>query len=68
MVKKFKDLNLNSAYLFAAALSDPETCRLVLEIIMISFRKVMLFLSVHLTHLGKGCINIHLLRSVKKTE
>ena len=34
MVKKFKDLNLNSAFLFAAALSDPEICREVLEIIL----------------------------------
>ncbi len=30
----FKDLNLNNSYLFAATLSDPETCRLVLEIII----------------------------------
>ena len=29
-----KDLNLNSAFLFAAALEDPETCKLVLEILL----------------------------------
>lgn len=34
MQKKFKDLNLNSSFLFAAALSDPEICQLVLEIIL----------------------------------
>ena len=34
MAKPFKDLNLNSSFLFAAALSDPDTCRIVLEIIL----------------------------------
>ena len=32
--KKFQDLDLNDAFLFAAALEDPETCRLVLELIL----------------------------------
>lgn len=34
MEKKFKDLNLNSSFLFAAALNDPETCQIVLELIL----------------------------------
>ena len=34
MTKKFKDLNLNSAFLFAAAANDPETCQLLLELIL----------------------------------
>ena len=34
MEKKFKDLNLNSAFLFAAALNDAETCQIVLELIL----------------------------------
>ena len=34
MEKKFKDLNLNSAFLFAAALNDAETCKIVLELIL----------------------------------
>ena len=33
MGKKFQDLDLSNAFLFAAALEDPQTCRLVLEII-----------------------------------
>lgn len=32
--KKFKDLDLSNAFLFAAALEDEETCRLVLECIL----------------------------------
>lgn len=32
--KKFKDLNLSNAFLFAAALSDEETCGIVLELIL----------------------------------
>ena len=32
--KKFQELDLNDAFLFAAALEDPETCRLVLELIL----------------------------------
>lgn len=32
--KKFQELNLNDAFLFAAALEDPETCRLVLELLL----------------------------------
>ena len=32
--KKFQDLNLKDAFLFAAALSDEETCRLILEVIL----------------------------------
>ena len=32
--KQFKDLNLNNAFLFAAALEDEEICRLVLECIL----------------------------------
>lgn len=32
--KKFQDLDLNNAFLFAAALEEPETCRLVLELIL----------------------------------
>lgn len=31
--KTFKELNLNNAFLFAAALEDSETCRIILEII-----------------------------------
>lgn len=34
MAKQFKDLDLSNAFLFAAAMADPETCRLVLEIIL----------------------------------
>ena len=34
MGKKFKDLDLSNAFLFAAALEDPQTCQLVLEIIL----------------------------------
>lgn len=32
--KKFEDLDLSNAFLFAAALEDPETCRLILELIL----------------------------------
>ncbi|MEG7531602.1 MAG: Rpn family recombination-promoting nuclease/putative transposase [Hungatella sp.] len=32
--KEFKDLDLSNGFLFAAALDDPETCQLVLEIIL----------------------------------
>ncbi len=32
--KKFEELNLKDAFLFSAALQDPETCRLVLELIL----------------------------------
>lgn len=32
--KKFKDLDLKNAFLFAAAMQDPEICRMVLEIIL----------------------------------
>lgn len=32
--KKFQDLDLKDAFLFAAALEDPETCQLVLELIL----------------------------------
>ena len=31
--KKFEELDLKNAFLFAAALEDPETCRIVLELI-----------------------------------
>ena len=31
---KLQDLNLSNAFLFAAALSDPETCRIVLQILL----------------------------------
>ena len=34
MGKKFKELDLSNAFLSAAALEDPQTCRLVLEIIL----------------------------------
>lgn len=34
MSKKFNELNLSNAFLFAAALQDPETCRLVLKLIL----------------------------------
>lgn len=34
MGKSFKELDLSNAFLFAAALSDADTCRLVLEIIL----------------------------------
>lgn len=34
MEKTFQELNLSNSFLFAAALEDPETCRLVLEIIL----------------------------------
>lgn len=34
MGKTFQELDLNNAFLFAAALEDPETCQLVLEIIL----------------------------------
>ena len=32
--KKFKDLDLKNAFLFAATLQDPETCQLILEMIL----------------------------------
>ena len=32
--KPFKELDLSNSFLFAAALEDEETCRLVLEIIL----------------------------------
>ena len=32
--KKFKELNLSNAFLFAAALADEETCGIVLELIL----------------------------------
>lgn len=32
--KKFQDLDLKNAFLFAVALKDPETCKLILEIIL----------------------------------
>ncbi len=32
--KQFRDLDLSNAFLFAAALEDEETCRLVLECIL----------------------------------
>lgn len=32
--KRFQDLNLKDAFLFSAALSDEETCRLILEMIL----------------------------------
>ncbi|NLG05149.1 MAG: Rpn family recombination-promoting nuclease/putative transposase [Clostridia bacterium] len=34
MIKKFQELDLSNSYLFAAALENPETCKLVLEIIL----------------------------------
>lgn len=34
MRKKFKDLDLSDAFMFAAALQDERTCQLVLEIIL----------------------------------
>ena len=34
MEESFKKLNLNNAFLFAAALENPETCKLVLEILL----------------------------------
>lgn len=34
MRKKFKDLDLSNAFLFAAALEDEQTCQIVLEIIL----------------------------------
>ena len=34
MSRRFKDLNLNSSFLFSAALGDSEICKLVLEIIL----------------------------------
>ena len=34
MKKTFQQLNLSNAFLFAAALEDPDSCRLVLEIIL----------------------------------
>ncbi len=34
MKKTFQELNLSNAFLFSAALEDPETCQLVLEIIL----------------------------------
>lgn len=34
MAKSLQKLNLNSAFLFAAALSDPETCKLVIGILL----------------------------------
>lgn len=33
-IKKFQDLNLSNAYLFAATLEDAETCRITLEILL----------------------------------
>ena len=32
--KKFEELNLKDAFLFGAALEDPETCRLTLEVVL----------------------------------
>lgn len=32
--KKFQELDLKDAFLFAAALEDEETCRMVLELIL----------------------------------
>lgn len=32
--RSFQELNLNNAFLFPAALEDPETCRLVIECII----------------------------------
>lgn len=32
--KKFEQLNLQDAFLFSAALEDPETCRLILELFL----------------------------------
>ncbi|MEH2958459.1 hypothetical protein [Candidatus Merdisoma sp. JLR.KK006] len=32
--KKFGELDLKNAFLFAAALDEPETCRLILELIL----------------------------------
>lgn len=32
--KKFQELNLSDAYLFAAALEDAETCRITLEVLL----------------------------------
>ena len=32
--KKFEELNLKDAFLFGAVLEDPETCRLVLEVVL----------------------------------
>ena len=34
MIKKFQELDLSNSYLFAVALENPETCQLVLEIIL----------------------------------
>ncbi|NLD93096.1 MAG: Rpn family recombination-promoting nuclease/putative transposase [Fibrobacter sp.] len=34
MIKKFQELDLSNSYLFAAALENAETCKLVLEIIL----------------------------------
>ena len=34
MRKRFKDLNLNSSFLFAALFSDPEACKMLLEILL----------------------------------
>lgn len=34
MEKKFQDLDLSSAFLFAAALDDPEICRLIIESVL----------------------------------
>lgn len=33
-MKPFKDLDMSNAFLFAAALEDPETCQMVLEVIL----------------------------------
>lgn len=33
-IKKFQDLNLSDAYLFAATLEDAETCRITLEVLL----------------------------------
>lgn len=32
--KNFKDLNLSNAFLFAVAMQDEETCRIVLETVL----------------------------------
>lgn len=32
--KRFQELNLSNAFLFSAALEDPETCRIILEILL----------------------------------
>lgn len=54
--KEFKELDLSNTFLFSAAMEDPETCRLVLEM-MLGF--AIAPIQVHAEHInlhGRGVI------------